>query len=192
MKLCIPIFLSAIALLSACDLFLTRNPEEPDQGKSNFQAAIEPEVVILNLKNSFSDKNVQNYLSCFVDTSFSYRSFLFQPSSEVLAQYQFLGQGWDLNDEQRYLNSLVASVPDDFPLSLSFSDESYFRSGDTVVYSASYLINLPLLQPESSVFQGNLQFNMINDARSVWVIYYWQDIKLPNLPSWSELKGRYY
>lgn len=186
------LILFLIPLVSACDLFLTREAEEPDQGKSNFQNAFEPEIVIENLKNSFTDKNVQDYLSCFVDTSFSGRRFLFQPSSEVISQYQFLAEGWNIQDEQRYFNSVTASIPTDFPILLSFSDESYSRSGDTVIYSATYLINLPINQPESSIYQGNLQFYMTNDALSVWVIYYWQDIKLPNIPSWSELKGKYY
>lgn len=186
------LILLLIILLSACDLFMTRDPEDPAERKSNFQSAFIPDIVIENLINSFSDKNVQNYLACFVDTSFSARSFHFQPSSEALSQYQFLGQGWNLSDEQRYLNSVIASVPADFPLILSFSDETYSRSGDTVVYSASYSINLPFIQPEQSVYNGNVQFNMTNDARSVWVIYYWQDIKSPNIQSWSELKGKYY
>lgn len=186
------IFITTIFLVSACELFTTRDPEDPADRKSNFQSAFIPEIVIENLKNSFADKNVQNYLACFVDTSFSSRTFQFQPSSEALSQYQFLGSGWGLSDEQRYLNSVVASIPQDFPLILSFSDESFSRSGDTVVYSASYSINLPFIQPETSVYQGNVQFNMTNDARSVWVIYFWQDIKLPNIPSWSELKGKYY
>lgn len=193
MKLKLKILLLGIVFSStACELFTTRDPEDPADRKSNFQSAFIPELVIENLKNSFTDKNVQNYLACFVDTSFSSRSFQFQPSSEALSQYQFLGLGWNLSDEQRYLNSVVASIPQDFPLILSFNDETFSRSGDTVVYSASYSINLPFIQPETSVYQGNVQFNMTNDARSVWVIYFWQDIKLPNIPSWSELKGKYY
>ncbi len=186
------LFILLIPFHLSCDLFMTRDPEDPADRKSNFQSAFVPEIVIENLKYSFEDKNVQNYLACFVDTSFSARSFHFQPSSEALSQYQFLGQGWSLNDEQRYLNSIIASVPTDFPLILSFTDETFSRSGDTVVYSASYSINLPFIQPETSIYQGNVQFNMTNDARSVWVIYYWQDIKLQNNPSWSELKGKYY
>ncbi len=181
-----------IFLLSGCDLFVTRDAEVPDQGRSNFQAATEPEIVMSNLINSFADKNVQNYLACFVDSAFSSRSFLFQPSSEAIAQYQFLAEGWDLTDEQRYFSSVVASVEQDFSLTLLLEDTSLTRTGDTVLYSASYFINIPLSQPESSNYQGNLQFTLVNDDRSVWVIYYWQDIKLPDSPSWSELKGKYY
>ncbi len=187
------LLLGIVFTFTACELFTTRIPEKPDQIKSNFQSAVLPEIVIKNLKNSFADKNIQNYLSCFVNPSFSSRIFQYQPSSEALSQYQFLGQGWSLDDEERYMNSLIASVPQDFPILLSFSDETFSRLGDTVaIYSASYSINLQFIQPESNIYEGKVQFNMTNDSRSVWVIYFWQDIKLPNIPSWSELKGKYY
>ena len=175
-----------------CELFTTRDPQLPDQGRSNFQIATEPEIVIENLKNSFSDKNVQNYVACLIDSSFSSRRFLFQPSGEVISQYQFLADGWDVSDEQRYFSSVIASVNTDFPITLTFSNESYSRTGDSVVYSASYFINLPVNEPQSANYQGNLRFNLVNDSRSIWAIYYWQDIKLPDFQSWSELKGKYY
>jgi hypothetical protein len=181
-----------ILFFSGCELFTTRDPELPDQGRSNFQIATEPEIVIENLKNSFFDKNVQNYVACFIDSSFSSRRFLFQPSGEVISQYQFLAEGWDVSDEQRYFSSVIASINPDFPLTLTFGNESYSRTGDTVVYSATYFINLPINQPESDNYQGNLRFNLVNDSRSIWSIYFWQDIKLPDLQSWSELKGKYY
>lgn len=181
-----------ILFFSGCELFTTRDPELPDQGRSNFQIATEPEIVIENLKNSFSDKNVQNYVACLIDSSFSSRRFLFQPSGEVISQYQFLADGWDVSDERRYFSSVIASVNPDFPLTLTLSNESYSRTGDTVVYSASYFINLPINEPESNNYQGNLRFNLVNDSRSIWSIYFWQDIKLPDFQSWSELKGKYY
>lgn len=191
MKIIFLIFSTAL-VLTACDLFVTREAELPDQGRSNFQIATEPEIVISNLMNSFSDKNVQNYIACFLDSSFSNRRFNFQPSSEVISQYQFLADGWDLNDEQRYFSSIIANVQADFPLTLAFSNENYTRTGDTVVYSASYFINIPSTQPGSANYEGNLQFYLANDSRTIWTIYYWQDIKIPDVQSWSELKGKYY
>ena len=70
-----------ILLLTSCDLFDTRDAEPPDETRSNFRQAIEPEIVIENMINSFADKNVQNYLACFVDSSFIQRNFIFSPSS---------------------------------------------------------------------------------------------------------------
>lgn len=190
------IFLTIILLpLSACDLFTTRNAENPDQTRSNFQPPVEPAIVIENLKSSLSDKNVQNYIACFVDTIFADQTYNFSASSEAISLYQIFVQGWGLNEERRYFSSVTNRVPVDFPISLSLSNENYSSlSGDSLVYSATYSLNLPVSSsdPVPQNYAGNLQFNMLRDSRSEWVIYYWKDTKSESLPSWSELKGSFY
>lgn len=189
-------FLTIILLpLSACDLFTTRNAENPDQTRSNFQPPVEPAIVIENLKSSLSDKNVQNYIACFVDTIFADQTYNFSASSEAISLYQIFVQGWGLNEERRYFSSVTNRVPVDFPISLSLSNENYSSlSGDSLVYSATYSLNLPVSSsdPIPQNYAGNLQFNMLRDSRSEWVIYYWKDTKSESLPSWSELKGSFY
>lgn len=191
MKLLATILFLVFAITS-CDLFVTRDAEDPSQSRSNFQTAYQAEIVIQNLKNSFADKDAQNYAACFVDNSFSSKNFSFQPTSEALSQYQFLGTDWSVNDERQYFNSVITRTPEGFPITLNFSDESLTRSGDTVVYSAAYSISVPSRDSETTQYQGNVQFNMVNDSRTVWVIYFWQDIKSSEIFSWSELKGQYY
>jgi hypothetical protein len=190
------IFISIILLsLTACDLFTTRNAENPDQTRSNFQPPVEPAIVIENLKSSLSDKNVQNYIACFVDTIFADQTYNFSASSEAISLYQIFVQGWGLNEERRYFSSVTNRVPVDFPISLSLSNENYSSlSGDSLVYSATYSLNLPVSSsdPIPQNYAGNLQFNMLRDSRSEWVIYYWKDTKSESLPSWSELKGSFY
>jgi len=190
------LFLIIILLpLSACDLFTTRNAENPDQTRSNFQPPVEPAIVIENLKSSLSDKNVQNYIACFVDTIFADQTYNFSASSEAISLYQIFVQGWGLNEERRYFSSVTNRVPVDFPISLSLSNENYSSlSGDSLVYSATYSLNLPVSSsdPIPQNYAGNLQFNMLRDSRSEWVIYYWKDTKSESLPSWSELKGSFY
>jgi len=189
-------FLTIILLpLSACDLFTTRNAENPDQTRSNFQPPVEPAIVIENLKNSLADKNVQNYIACFVDTIFADQSYNFSASSEALSLYQIFIQGWGLNEERRYFNSVTNRVPVDFPISLTLSNENYSSlSGDSLIYSATYSLNLPISSgdPVPQNYAGSLQFNMLRDSRSEWVIYFWKDTKSEALPSWSELKGSFY
>lgn len=188
------ILLLFIVLTSgSCDLFTTRDPEKPDENRSNFLPPKEPSVVIENLKNSFNDKNSQNYIACFVDTIFVNKAFVFIPSSEAASNYAFLTQDWGLDDERRYFNSVVSKVPKDFPMTLTLSDESYSSlSGDTLVYSANYFINIPHNSSEPKNYSGNLQFNMIRDSRSDWSIYFWKDTRSSSLPSWSEMKGMFY
>ncbi len=180
-------------IVTGCDLFTTRDPQQPDENRSDFLPPKEPAIVIENLKNSFVDKNSQNYIACFVDTIFVSKPFLFLPSSEAVSTYAFLAQDWGLDDERRYFNGLVSKVPKEFPITLTFSDESYSSlSGDTLVYSANYFINVPHNSSEPKNYSGNLQFNLIRDSRSDWSIYYWKDTRSSSLPSWSEMKGIFY
>lgn len=182
-----------LLFFTSCDLFTTRNPENPNENRANFLPPKEPSIVIENLKNSFNDKNTQNYIACFVDTLFANKSFTFIPSSEALSNYAFLAQDWGLDDERRYFNSVVSKVPKEFPMTLTFSDESYSSlSGDTLIYSANYFINIPHNSSEPKNYSGNLQFNMIRDNRSDWSIYFWKDTRSSSLPSWSEMKGIFY
>lgn len=186
--------LSFTLLFYSCDLFSTRDAETPDQGRSNFEPPVQPSIVISNLKNSLTDKNIQNYISCFVDTIFTKRRFSFSASSEAAAIYQIFSQGWGLNEEQRYISSVFAKVPSEFPVSLTLNEENYLNlSGDSLVYTATYFLNVPAIgNQNSSNYSGNLQFNMVRDSRAEWVIYFWKDTKSQSLPSWSELKGSYY
>lgn len=184
----------SISVIS-CDLFTTRDAESPDQTRSNFQPAVEPSIVIDNLKNSFFDKNVQNYIACFVDTIFAEKSFSFSASSEALSLYQIFLQGWGLNEEKTYFSSIINKVSTDFPISLGFTGENISNfSGDSLIYTASYIINLPVPvgDPFPQNYEGSLQFNMLRDNRGEYVIYFWKDITSGSSPSWSELKGSSY
>jgi hypothetical protein len=182
-------------ILISCDLFTARDAETPDQARSNYQTPVQASIVIDNLKNSLSDKNVQNYMASFVDSIFSQKKFSFTASSEATSIYQIFLQGWGLNEEQRYISSIFNKVPADFPISLTFSEEIYSNlSGDSLVYSAAYFLNIPASSGDGGTvnYSGNLQFNMLRDSRALWVIYYWRDTKSQSLPSWSELKGSLY
>jgi hypothetical protein len=182
-----------LILFVSCDLFVTRQPEKPDQSRSNFQLPTEPRIVLENLKNSFADKNVINYLACFVDTIFTNKRFKFLPSSEAASIFTFLYQDWALSDERKYFSSVISKTPIELSLILNFTDENFSSLlGDTLLYTANYFISIPHNSSEPKNYSGNLQFNLVRDSRSNWSIYYWKDTKSGSLPSWSELKGYFY
>ncbi len=191
MKSIIIYILSAL-IFAGCDLVQTRNAESPNQPRSNYEQAVTPQILISNLVNSLNDKDVQNYINCLVDSSFSEKKFLFSPSSGALSQYPFLLTDWNIKDEEQYLQNLITKVSPQSPITLSLSNELYSPQGDTLIYTATYSINVPNEESEPKDYQGDLRFNMVRDNRSVWVIYFWQDTKSTALPSWSELKGKFY
>jgi hypothetical protein len=184
---------SFVFLVISCDLFTTRVAEDPNQGRSNFQQPYSAEIVIENLKNSLFDKNIQDYLSCFVDTVHTTKVFSFSASSEALALYQM--QDWGLAEEGIYINAVLNRLPQDNRISLSLTDTIFYNlGGDSLIYTSHYDLNVPFEQGNQIPikYSGNLEFKMLRDTRSYWVIYYWKDTKSQTLPSWSELKGNFY
>jgi len=178
-------------LVTSCDLFNTRDAEIPNSQRSNFVTPSTASLVIQNLKNSLSDKNVQNYLACFVDSIFSSRTFSFSASSEALVQYQM--QDWGISEESTYFNAVINKVNENIPITLTLSDTLYSSLGaDSVIYSAKYDLNIPFANTGSVMYSGNLEFKLMRDEASLWSIYFWKDTKSQANPSWSELKGSYY
>jgi hypothetical protein len=178
--------------LAGCNLLDTRDAEPPTQPRSNYEQPFTPQTLISNLVNSLEDKDVQSYINCLVDSSFSQKRFIFSPSSGALAQYPFLVNGWEVKDEEQYVRNLITKVDAQLPVTLSLTNELYNPLGDSLIYTATYNLNVPNTQSEPTNYQGDLRFDMMRDDRSFWVIYYWQDTKSTSLPSWSELKGKFY
>lgn len=186
------IYILSALVFTGCDLLQTRDAETPNQPRSNYEQAVTPQQLLSNLVNSLKDKDVQNYINCLVDSSFSDKKFYFSPSSGAQAQYPFLMSDWNIKDEDQYFKNLITKVSDQTPITLALTNEQYSPQGDSLIYSATYSINVPNNESEPENYQGDLRFNMVRDSRSVWVIYYWQDTKSTSLPSWSELKGKFY
>ena len=180
-------------LLSGCDLFSVRDAETPNQPRSNYQLAVTPDILIENLQNSLKDKSVENYLASFVNSAFTTQKFSFSASPSAASQFPALADNWGLSNEEQYFNNLKNKVDATSPITLTLSNISSSSFGDSLVYSASYFLNVPSNTTDlPSNYQGELKFNMVRDSRAVWAIYFWQDIKNSSLPSWSDLKGRLY
>ena len=186
-------FILLAVSISGCDIFSTRSAESPNQPRTSYQQAVTPDILISNLVNSLKDKSVENYLSCLSDYSFTQKTFVFSPSSGALSQFPSLSENWGTKNEEQYFTNMAAKVGQDLPITLTLTNESYSPQGDSLVYTATYSLNVPANDPNlPQNYQGDLRFNMIRDSRAIWSIYYWQDSKNSDLPSWSELKGRTY
>jgi hypothetical protein len=189
MKL-ISIILISLLLLEGCDIFETRNPEQPSNARSNFKTPVEPKDVIDNLMNSFVDKNANDYKKNFsLGAPLVSRDFYFLPSGNVSISFP---ENWNADDEFLYFNNLITRTSQDLPFVLSFSLESYDIRSDSAIYSAEYFLSVPDLNSGSKLYEGNLKFMMKTDINNTWVIYYWEDIAKSGSMSWSELKIEFY
>lgn len=176
-----------------CDIFNTREAETPDQPRSNFQLPLTPDQLLDNFINAYKEKNLQNYLSCFSDSSFTKKTFQFIPSSGAVSIYPSYENGWNRKDEEQYFNNLKSKVSPNLPITVVFNNGVSIQQGDSLIYSAGYSVSVPFEESNIPLFyQGELKFYLSRDSRLVWVITTWQDIKNTQDPSWSDLKGRLY
>lgn len=189
-KIVIGFFL--IITFNGCDLFNTRTPDQPDQPRSNYEVAVSTEILLKNFTNALSEKNVQNYLNCFSDSSFSGKEYQFIPSAGSSSLYPVLLDSWSKKSEEQYFNNLISHIEPDLPITFTKNNENTSFSGDnSIVYTASYFLVVPHNDEIPKNFEGELQFYLIRDSRQVWTICSWRDIKSSQNASWSELKGFY-
>jgi len=190
MKIPVKIFFLSALLIYSCDIFETRDPEQPDRSRSNYETPSEPQIVIQNLQNAFSDRNSDNYKKNFaLGPPRVNRIFSFVPTSLALSNDPNLWTFWNVESEFQYFQNLVTRVPEGLPIILSLSSENYSPLGDSTIYTAEYSINVPNLTGAPNIYEGSLKFSLITDNQSAWVIYYWEDIS--NDSSWSDLKVEY-
>jgi len=183
------IIILSLLLLTACDIFETRNAEDPEKSRSNYTTPGEPEILIQNLINSFSDKDADNYVKSFSDPAFSNKVFFFLPTSSALQTWSNLWIDWNVDKEFQYFQNLITAAPEDLPITLIFTDEFYSPFGDSLNYTAGYSIDVPQSNAESLNYSGNIKFGMVRDMRDTWAIYFWQDNAISESHSWSDLKG---
>ena len=186
------ITISVLLSLTACDIFNTRDAEDPEESRSNYTIPSEPEILIQNLINSFSDKDADNYVKSFTDPAFSNKVFFFLPTSSALQTWSNLWIDWNVDAEFQYFQNLITAAPEDLPITLIFSGEDYNPLGDSLDYTAQYSINIPQLNTEPLIYEGNVKFSMVRDMRDTWAIYFWQDNAISESQSWSDMKGTSY
>jgi hypothetical protein len=169
-----------------CDIFQTRTPQPPQQGRSNFVQPTTASIVIQNLISAVAEKDVDNYISCLSDTSFGGRAFSFVPSSNSYSQ---IFQSWGIEQERAYFNNLrIQSANYAAPaLTLSTRDSSQLSS-DSVRFSANYILYWPN-RSYPQLVKGSLRFYLGHDKNQNWSIYRWEDSKTDTL-TWSDLKAQ--
>jgi hypothetical protein len=179
-----------ILILGSCDIFEVRNPENPSDTKSGYRVPVEPKDVIQNLISAFKDRNADDYTKNFASgPPLVNRSFFFIPSANVISGFP---EDWAVEQEFQYFNNLITRTPQDIPVTLTFSYESYDIRADSAIYSADYSISVPVLNSEPKIYNGSLKFTLVTDTNSAWVIYFWEDIAKQGATSWSELKSEFY
>ena len=182
-----------VLVVSGCDILTTRKAEKPDSGRSSFIAATTIEQLFKNFTESFREKIVRNYESCFVDSSFLSKRYKFYPDAKAATKYSILNE-WTLESEKQYFSNLITNTSKDKSVIVNLFNENSSRQGDSALYNYDYTILLPHSNTETLTheYRGSAQFKVNLDANNHWVITEWIDLSTNDFPSWSELKGKFY
>jgi hypothetical protein len=166
--------------------------QTPSQPRSTFQQPTSPDIVISNLNFSIAEKNVDNYMRCFVDSAFSSRRFRFIPDAVSAASYPVF-QEWNLASERFYYNNLVSLTDENASSNLFLSNVSLIAGIDSAVVDSDYILVFNHnRQNMAKITKGKLRFIMSPDSRSLWSIHSWLDfIENSSDTTWSNLKANF-
>ncbi|MCZ6777301.1 MAG: hypothetical protein O7D34_12755 [Ignavibacteria bacterium] len=175
-----------------CNLFETREPEEPSQTSFNYVPATVPSIVLSNLQNAIAQKSIENYISNFSDSAVTNRRFTFMGSPEASVQYPNI-RSWSYTDEREYFQNLIANaIANGFSsLLLTATDSSI--TADEANYDFDYIFTFEHTDPgfPTNTARGHLQFIMATDQSGIWTIYQWSDSKTTEDITWSSFKGKF-
>jgi hypothetical protein len=187
------IYLLVIVFISACDFFSTRNPEDPDTGRTNFKPATSAQIAIDNFVISINEKNTENFLSCLSDTSFGGFIYYFNPSLEALTRFPELFTNWNKQSEGRTFNSIIAYLSEEKKPEFTLTNTNWeVILPDSAVYLATYSLYIPHnISTTPSKFEGSLQLTLRPNSSQLWSITRWIDVSAKNdsIDSWSILKA---
>ncbi|MFN3195007.1 MAG: hypothetical protein ACE364_03555 [Chlorobiota bacterium] len=189
-------FILSSVILVSCNLFSTRTPEEPDSDATGYIPPTSYDLVIENLKNSLAEKNLNNYLLCFSDSSFTeIKNFNYIATPQIAAQNQTLFSNWGVESEEKYFNSMITASLDQVRPSLTFTDEQYQNFSDSIIFTSNYLLNINFNDQQSNNnYAGNLRIVLKNSPTGFWYITSWYDFEREDteLLTWSFLRSKYY
>ena len=176
----------------SCGLFETRDPEEPNTGKSTYLPPTSANIVISNFLNSIQEKNTENYIANF-SSGEAERNFIFQPTANAYAIYTSLFDTWDIDNERRSFLAMVSNLDEETKPVVAISNQKFdVLSPDSAVFIADYMLNISHdLATIDNDFTGTLQFTIYPEPDGLWYIVRWVDIKNTedSLDTWSILKA---
>jgi hypothetical protein len=192
MRISLSSWLIIVFLLLGCvNPFGIRDPEIPIDPQSGWVPPLTPEQLLTNFQDAISGRNLDHYMRCLTDPTYSDRLYRFDPDPEVAVVYPDVFAVWDRNMEGYVAQQAFSLVPADSTLLLTFiEDVDTFIASDSAVFVKRYRLKLPHEQSGlNTVFEGQVEWRLSPDQRGEWTIYRWIDNGLSGLDSWSLLKA---
>ena len=182
----------SVIFFGSCGLFDSRSVEPPTVSRSTYTPPTSPYIVMTNLNFAIAEKNLDNYMRCFVDSNFSPRRFSYFPDAVSQASYPVF-MNWNLYNERIYFSNLITSTDPNSAANLFPDNLTVNNAIDSAVADMDYILvfnhnrgNVP------KEVKGKLRFIMGTDSRGLWSVHSWYDfINENNDTTWSFLKANF-
>ena len=186
------ILILLLVSLYGCDLFKTRNPEEPNQNSNIYQPATSASILFNNFTTSFKELNDAEYYKCFLsqDNSLKYQ---YVPEPTAAARYPAVFSNWSNDNERTFILGLNSYIDPLTKPEIQWENSNYeLQTSDSVVLLAQYSINITS-KNQIYTYQGASRFTFYLANNGIWQISTWQDMTINSNDSsqtWSSLKGQ--
>jgi hypothetical protein len=179
-------------LVSSCELFSVREPEEPLLGTGGvFLQPDTPNAVLDNLINAIREMNAINYLNCLSPIEYRYN-----PANLGNIGDPGTWDGWSRVEEDRYFKNLASAAENLSGHSLTFDD---IQRNDLSPQEQQIVANYALVvntnrNTSSRVpnrITGQVIFILRSDNSGLWSIVSWTDIATNPEYNWSQLKAEF-
>jgi hypothetical protein len=175
-----------MAILPACSILDTRDPETPIIGGGTFDQPDTPEQVIDNLQAAISELNTLNYRRSLAE------DLAFRPTATAEAR-DAVWSGWGRPQEEQYFGTMVAAASSGAGHRLELNDRS-FTLVDESHYrlDATYVLTVNHSRPDAPVsVQGRLAWTIEQRSDGLWELSAWTDQELGAGATWSDLKAEF-
>ncbi len=169
-----------------------RDAETPVTSRSTYIPPTSPDLVMINLQYSVIEKDINNYLKCFVDTSYSPRRYTYEPDVASGIQYPIF-RFWNISNEKTYFTSLLSNTDPAATSNLFFTEGNLNTFSDTAFYDAKYLLYVDHRNTSvAKTLKGKIRLILSADSRNLWSVHRWIDIKSDNNDTtWSVLRANF-
>lgn len=179
-------------LFGGCELFGLRSVETPTEPRSTFTPPTTPDIVLTNLVNAITDKDINNYLQCLVDTSLTLKRFAY--TADIASQIRYpIFQNWQLSNEKNYYYNLLSLTSSGSTSMLFVSTVNTNTYSDSAIYDMEYLLRFDHQKTTvAKTLTGKLRFIMVINSKNLWAISRWIDFKSADTDTtWSVLKANF-
>ena len=177
--------LCLLVVLAGCDLFSTREAEEPETTTDLCGPATLSDHVTSVIECALQFHLPEEYLAIF-----DAQGYQFVPDGAALGNYNDL-LPWGIDQETDHIQRLFSEqvVPLDSVVWVEFEPEESVELGDSARYVEAYTLYIGhVLEGVPRQVSGRMELTVVRTIDGTWVIRRWRDDAVGNEATWSDIR----